>query len=50
MRVEDSVEILQGEIGISGLRPAAMLADGQAVDAPYAMRLEMSEPEPGCCV
>lgn len=50
MRVEDSVEILQGEIGISGLRPAAMLADGQAVDAPYAMRLEMSEPEPGCRV
>ena len=50
VQTENSVEVIQGEIGISGLRPAAMLADGQSVDAAYAVRLEMSEPEPGCRV
>lgn len=40
----------QYKIGLVGLTPVGILADGQSPDVPYEVKVEISEPEAGCCV
>ncbi len=37
-------------VGIVGLAPAAILADGQSTDTPYGVSVDVTTPEAGCCV
>jgi len=47
-----SVELTNSRYGVAlrGLVPSVILADGQALDAPYALACQIVQPEEGCLV